>query len=77
MQWRDNGFLWVYTTDANPEQDDTCITYDARPSTNGPYSAYALVGSTAEINALFSKLGGSDNPYGVLGSANACTITKQ
>lgn len=77
VSWRENGFMWVYTSDTAGGRINTCITYNARPGIAGPYSAYAVVGTGAEVQSLFTKLGNSDNPYGVLGSANACTITKK
>ena len=77
VSWRENGYMWVYTTDAASRRINTCVTYNARPGTAGPYSAYAVVGTAAEVQSLFAKLGNSDNPYGVLGSANSCTITKK
>ena len=76
ISWNQLGFILVYTTDTDGKRTDICVTRSAPPGTKGPYNAYALVGTSAELRDMVRKLDSSDNGYGVLGKPDDCIITK-
>jgi hypothetical protein len=78
VTWTADGFIFVDIEDEkNPTLKHVCVAYDAKPGSRGPYTAYAINGTEDEISAKFNLFRNSDNPYAVLGDANACVISKK